>query len=187
MNSWRDGRDELGWKLSNKAFNLFMTQCRRNAEDGRDPLSSQPSDQDAPIQVQAVPLVKEHLLVLCDMFKSLKPVLRLVRGKNGTIQVGYVFGDASGEEGFGASWTRAVLDEIGYRFGIWGAFGEDTSSNLREFHNLVDSVERERPEISEARRFSYSPTTQWLKLLPTKALPRRQLSSTWWFACTKFR
>jgi hypothetical protein len=141
MNSWRDGRDELGWKLSNKAFNLFMTQCRRSAEEGRDPLSSQPSDQDAPIQVQAVPLFKEHLLVLCDMFKSLKPVLRLVRGKNGTIQVGYVFGDASGE-GFGASWTRAVLDEIGYRFGIWGAFGEDTSSNLREFHNLVDSVER---------------------------------------------
>ena len=141
MNSWRDGRDELGWKLSNTAFNLFMSQCRRNADDGRDPLSSQPSNQDAPTRVQAVPLFKEHLLVLVDMFKSIKPVLRLVRGKNGTIQVGYVFGDASGE-GFGASWTRAVLEEIGYRFGIWGAFGEDTSSNLREFHNLVDSVER---------------------------------------------
>jgi hypothetical protein len=141
LNSWRDGRDELGWKLSHKAFNLFMNQCRRNGEDGRDPVTSHPSNQDAPTQVQAVPLFKEHLLVLCDMFKSSKPVLRLVRGKNGTIQVGYVFGDASGE-GFGASWTRALLDEIGYRFGIWGSFGEDTSSNLREFHNLVDSVER---------------------------------------------
>ena len=94
-------------------------------------------NEEAPETVQAVPLLQDHILVLHSMFAADEPALRLVRGCE-LIEVMYVFGDASGE-GFGASWMRK--GSIKFRYGVWGVEGEGTSSNYREFRNLVDSLE----------------------------------------------
>jgi hypothetical protein len=48
------------------------------------------------------------------------------------------FGDASGG-GFGSSWDTS--QGINYRFGTWGENMDSESSNLREFLNLVDTLE----------------------------------------------
>jgi len=51
----------------------------------------------------------------------------------------YMFGNASGE-GFGSLWLGSE-GSISFRFGIWGADGDGTSSNYREFRNLVETLE----------------------------------------------
>ena len=48
------------------------------------------------------------------------------------------FGDASGG-GFGSSWSTDK--GINYRFGTWGSDMDEESSNLRELHNLVETLE----------------------------------------------
>ena len=70
------------------------------------------------------------------MFSAEDPVLRLVRGCK-TLEALYAFGDASAE-GFGASWLRSGT--IKFRYGVWGIESDGTSSNYREFRNLVDSL-----------------------------------------------
>ena len=52
-------------------------------------------------------------------------------------EVLYIFGDASGS-GFGSSWTEGI--SVGYRFGVWNEEGDGTSSNYREFCNLLDTL-----------------------------------------------
>ena len=83
-------------------------------------------------------LLFEHLTTLAALFEGFEPALRLIRG-SAVLEVGYVFGDASGS-GFGSSWTTKGV--IAFRFGIWGREGTDTSSNYREFRNLVETLER---------------------------------------------
>ena len=51
----------------------------------------------------------------------------------------YVFGDAS-RSGFGLSWTEVM--SIGYRFVVWNEEGDGTSSNHREFRNLVGKLKK---------------------------------------------
>ena len=50
----------------------------------------------------------------------------------------FSFGDASGG-GFGSSWQESK--RIAYRYGTWGENMEGQSSNLREFTNLVDTID----------------------------------------------
>ena len=95
------------------------------------------SDKNAPTRVKACPLFKEHLEVLRKMFSSNEPTLRLVRGCK-VLQAMYAFGDASGK-GFGTSWIRKGA--IKFRYGIWGAECDGSSSNYRKLRNLVDSLE----------------------------------------------
>ena len=139
MNSWRKGRDKEGWKLSNKAYQFFLRLGRKtsDAEDEVDAATWE-DDKEAPSSVKAQPLMKEHLQVLLEMFACKEPVLRLVRG-SAIYEALYIFGDASGL-GFGSSWELG--DQLGYRYGVWGLKGEDTSSNFRELLNLVETLER---------------------------------------------
>ena len=41
--------------------------------------------------------------------------------------------------GFGLSWTEGTF--VGYRFGVWNEEGDGTSSNFREFCNIVETLE----------------------------------------------
>ena len=75
-----------------------------------------------------------------DLLSGEYPALRLIRGAKTCLEVLYIFGDASGA-GFGASWNIPGSSNVGYRYGVWGVEGQDTSSNYREFRNLVDTLE----------------------------------------------
>ena len=134
MNSWRKDRDSEGWKLGKVAFEAMISQMRKNGS--WDPASG--GEQDAPLEVQAVPVLEEHLKALLVLFEGHKPTLRLIRGAS-IYEVCYVFGDASGE-GFGSSHLRSD-GSIGFRFGIWGSEGAGTTSNYRELRNLVETLE----------------------------------------------
>ena len=136
LNSWREGRDKAGWKLSNQAYSLFLQLGRRSEEDDYDEGVKRYND-DAPKMVKAVPLMKEHVNILVEMFISGKPVLRLMRGSS-IVEAMYIFGDASGL-GFGSSWH--MENQIHFRYGIWGLEGKDTSSNYRELRNLIETLE----------------------------------------------
>ena len=74
LSSWREGRDRSGWKISDKAYKIFLQLGRRN-EEGVDMTSMEvaPTEEDsaAPVQVKAQPLLKEHISILVEMF-SLK-------------------------------------------------------------------------------------------------------------------
>ncbi len=134
MNNWRSGRENSGWKLSRGARLALMTAMRGSKEWMGEPANYS----DAPVVVKAVPLLRFHLEALAELFKSAEPSLRLIRG-HALFEAMYVFGDASGE-GFGSSWLGSD-GSISFRFGVWGAEGIGTSSNYREFRNLVETLE----------------------------------------------
>ena len=135
MNSWRVGRDAVGWKLPAGAYAAMMAEMRGAGT------WSAPSFKNTrgPPFVTASPLLFGQLTALSKLFESPEPTLRLIRGAS-IYEACYVFGDASGE-GFGSSW----LDKkgtISFRYGIWGVEGEGSSSNYRELRNLVETLER---------------------------------------------
>ena len=136
MNSWRVDRNGDGWKMPWRAYKVFMALGRKAGAFEEEVLHHNRSE-DAPEVVKVLPLFVDHVKVLCLMFESEEPALRLVRGC-GVVEVMYVFGDASGE-GFGASWWKSGSTR--FRYCVWGEEGENTSSNYREFKNLVDSLE----------------------------------------------
>ena len=142
LNSWREGRDRDGWKMSEKTYNLYLELSRRreDCDNCFDTLGVPSKDnEEVPKRVRAKVLMKEHLHVLVDMFTSEEPVLRLVRG-SAILEALYIFGDASGL-GFGSSWL-SEKKEIKYRFGVWGSESDKTTSNYRELRNLVETLER---------------------------------------------
>ena len=87
--------------------------------------------------MKAVPCIFKQLEALYLLFGDIKPAIRLLIG---TVAVDfiYIFGDASGS-GFGFSQTEEYT--IGFRFGVWNEELNGTSSNYREFLNLVDTLE----------------------------------------------
>ena len=66
-----------------------------------------------------------------------EPALRLIRGA-AIVEVVYIFGHAYGS-GFGLSWIEGI--SVGYRFGVWNEEGNGTSSNYREFCDLLETLE----------------------------------------------
>ena len=98
MNTWREGRDQDGWK---------MASCMRS-----EAWSAKEEARDRPTLVKAAPMFFSHLHAMQMLFRSSKPTLRLsIRGTS-IYEVCYMFGDASGA-GFGSSsWTRGG-DHVG--------------------------------------------------------------------------
>jgi hypothetical protein len=135
MNSWRGGRDSLGWKLPARAYASMMSEMRGS---GSWPGPTR-SKTRGPEKVTASPLLYEQLCALSKLFESSEPTLRLIRGAS-IYEACYVFGDASGE-GFGSSWVDRE-GTISFRYGIWGREGAGSSSNYRELRNLVETLER---------------------------------------------
>ena len=141
LNSWREGRDKEGWKISQKSYQLFLDLGRRlkeNEDESDMEVASSEEDVNAPKQVKAKPFLRDHIFVLVEMFSNEEPVLRLVRG-SALYEALYIFGDASGP-GFGSFWLKGK--EISYRFGVWDEEATNTTSNYRELRNLVQPLER---------------------------------------------
>ena len=142
MESWRVGRDEDGWKLSTKGW---IEALAGEFEDGMKDMSLNEGKafykerKQGPVkeEVKVVPRLKGDLIALQDLFSSVTPPRRLVRGK-AISEFIYGFGDASGA-GFGASWEDR--GKVQYRFGTWGKDMDNSSSNFRELKNLVDTLE----------------------------------------------
>ena len=147
LNSWRPDRDRDGWKMNRKKFWRWV-QCARRSE--KESPTEVEADGIAPELVKASPLLYGHLEVLKDLLNAPSPTLKLIRGLKATMEVAYIFGDASGE-GFGS--TRCTIPSVGsttaefdkvqthYRLGVW--MGEDASehSNHKEFNHLVLTLE----------------------------------------------
>ena len=61
------------------------------------------------------------------------------------VVVQYEFRDASSTR-FESSWTTGV-DNISYRYGVWGKDKEDESSNFKELENPVDTLDEMKNDI----------------------------------------
>lgn len=130
LDSWREGRDEDGWKrIGHKGGQTeFVTK-------------------DAPVRVSAVPRLEADLSALILLTEGEKPPLRRVRSKK-VISLYYGFGDASAV-GFCSTFQKYMKasggytrdDVIHYRYGHWCQEKGEASSNYRELLNLVESLE----------------------------------------------
>lgn len=162
LNGWRWDRDLDGWKKSNKDWRKFWEDLEsgdgttngmewsdlgsrtEHWSDIKFMLKEEHQDDSAPVFVKGVPRFKQDLEVLSKLLESEVPSKRLIRGTK-IWEITYGFGDASGA-GFGMSWEKDCKNDtagsagISYRFGRWGREMDDSSSNLRELQNLVETL-----------------------------------------------
>ena len=164
LESWRDGRDSEGWKLSKTSAKEEEEYFQERDEDeddlliiekeegqvqqlnfGEDLVREPPSG-----VVEAVPRFVHDLEALLLLTDSDDPPSRPVRTKDIFFAV-YGFVDAA-KGGFGGSlemqqrnFAPPVHLESGVkiRIGNWLPDEEDTSSNFKEGTNLVETVEEE--------------------------------------------
>ena len=142
LNSWRDKRNEDGWKISDKAWlNLVMDRHDRGLlSDNELDQALEPSDAAiAPNFVKACSRFEADLNTLSRFFDLPDPPVVGIRTKK-IITVVYGFGDASGS-GLGATFTNGT--GFSYRVGVWGPDDAVESSNWKEFTNVVESLEEE--------------------------------------------
>ena len=149
LNGWQQGRDHNGWKLTRWEWDLFLAmEEEMEEEEGEHKISKSripskspsgdPKGASAPGEIKPVPRLSWDLSALQRLFCNEEPPQLLVRGQL-VHAVKYAFGDAS-KAGFGSSWISA--DGVKYRFGTWGRDMDNTSSNLRELKNLVDTLKK---------------------------------------------
>ena len=140
LNSWRVGRDIDGWKYSMSEWKELLAMEDARSEDihiarKEFTLRQQPGK---PAFVKVVRRLPTDLTCLKRLFGPDEPPHRLVRGTLIHSAL-YGFGDASGG-GFGSSWE--VEGKVKWRLGTWGSEdSENSSSNLRELKNLVETLE----------------------------------------------
>ena len=67
MNSWRNQRDQSGWKMSRRAYEAFLAESSSPGQSYRNHFSEK-EDEDAPEFVTAVPLLREHIKALLELF-----------------------------------------------------------------------------------------------------------------------
>jgi hypothetical protein len=148
--SWREGRDSEGWKMTRAALEAYL------ASRGDEAADLIPVDPEAPKEVTPVPRLERDLLSLSELMEGEEPAERVIRAKT-IVHIVYGFGDASGT-GFGSTSVRLKslgrLREIGepvpvgdstlrYRIGVWGKDVEGQSSNYRESRNIIETLEKE--------------------------------------------
>jgi hypothetical protein len=132
INSWRPGRDHEGWWLAQSTWQ----QLKKDDEDWS---RSEVKPDKIPINVEAVPRLKDNIKALGRLMKADNPPLKRARCKR-TAKVFYGFGDASGSS-FGA--TIQIRDHTHYKYGQWcHEVTKERSSNWRELNNLVEALER---------------------------------------------
>ena len=148
VDSWREGRDDEGWRMARCEIEAMLAS---RGDEAADLIQLEPK---APDRVFPVPRLERDLLSLEALMEGDQPAERVIRAKT-TVHVVYGFGDASGT-GFGSSLTRLKAmgswEKLGpptdpgtnglrYRIGVWGRDAEDASSNYRELRNVVEALE----------------------------------------------
>jgi hypothetical protein len=130
VDSWRPNRDSEGWRL--------RPQHVWRAEESGD-WEEHVSEPDGPVEVKAVPRLRQDLEALQVLTQGTQPPFRRVRG-SATGCAYYGFGDASGSA-FGA--TIQIGNEVEYECGQWSLeVVEEETSNWKEIANLVRALYR---------------------------------------------
>ena len=122
LESWRDDRDDDGWRLPEKD--------RRKRKHGEMSSSSVP-----PKEVKQSPRFRSDVAALMELTKDDTPPKIQARPSTGS-KVAIVFGDASGE-GFGSSLWLYGTNTVETEHGLWTREYGSRSSNYRELYNLV--------------------------------------------------
>lgn len=163
VDSWRDGRDDDGWKLNLDARTTEALRKRRDGtpeenlkealkevkeavDDEVDSLPAnnmKPSKKNhnvAPLEVHGAKRLGSDLEALDKMFSPIEPVKRHTRAKHHSM-VKFGFSDASGD-GYGSGLGK-LKSRPNLRFGKWGIYfsSSDVSSNNRELRTIVDGIE----------------------------------------------
>jgi len=132
LESWRDGRDAEGWKLSVLADRAAYMESQDLGEV--DP------EGEAPPEVKATPGLVRDAKALLQFFAPEAPLLLPVRPRSKDM-VAYVGGDASGN-GFGAG-TQIGGDRVYVQHGQWKEEDSKRGSNWREGANLANRLLRD--------------------------------------------
>jgi len=155
LESWRFGRDDDGWKYGTQQMMKWLNEEVDLEEDGgaetvtksnwKEAFKSykEKHQGEAPTKVKPVGRLISDLKALNKILEPKLPIHRLVRGTK-IKKIELVFGDASGA-GFGSTW-ETHNGTIRYRYGLWGDDMKESSSNLRELLNLVDTLEKMKEE-----------------------------------------
>ena len=168
MDSWREGRNQKGWKIKSVAWDedeefnraeFLDVEETDGLKEPPDPLRLRDSQNKAgsknssmydnhPELLIAVPRLAKDLKALKIFLSATKVPWRFVHGNKIGIAL-YGFGDAS-KAGFGAS-LEELDGNIWFRLGVWGSVLENESSNFRELINLVEAIEARVSEGSGLR------------------------------------
>ena len=164
LESWRDHRDEDGWKLNKNQIKNSIDSALRceDVEDAREfELEEDDEDlwhsiggekvidpkviKDVPLLVKPVTRLRDDITALIHLTESKTPPKRYIRGSGKICVVRYGFVDASGN-GFGSSieLDGVILFETGvYKDKASPGYrtGSHESSNYKEFENLVIFLE----------------------------------------------
>ncbi len=159
IDSWRDGRDENGWKVldvlvstvpsrrsksgKEEDINEELKEIKDVVDDFVDSMggtSNQGGVEGPPLEVSPVTRLLFDLQALIQLFGGDEPIVRYVRALYADL-VKFGFGDASGA-GYGSALAR-LKGRPNIRHGKWALFysTENTSSNFRELRNTVDAIE----------------------------------------------
>jgi hypothetical protein len=151
------GRDDSGWKLTPREWAAFIYEAVASGKMVQDeadamqeavremappvPMASTPPKAPLPPPKLVVPVERfeDDVKALTVLFDTDKPVQKLIRAAR-VYTILYGFADASGS-GFGS--TVLGEDGIRYRIGTWDSDTEESSSNFREFENVVEALKEE--------------------------------------------
>ena len=141
--SYLPKRSGEGWKIKDLEWIAFLEQekCegRMSEEEVDLMLKFKYDPKNRPKEISLVPRFYSCLTALTLFFESETPPIITDRSTEINLLV-YGFVDAS-KSGFGASLDYE--NNIRYRIGVWGPDEENSSSNFREFANLVETLEVE--------------------------------------------
>ncbi|KAL7579129.1 hypothetical protein ACA910_019156 [Epithemia clementina (nom. ined.)] len=136
LESWREDRDEDGWKMTPRERALV----NRGDDEARDVVGGNYNPNlKTPDMVVPAPRFKDDVRVLFELTKASHPPRILVR-LTGQAIAALMFGDASGT-GFGTLLWLQGSSEVHAEHGIWTKAYGARSSNFRELYNLVSWIE----------------------------------------------
>jgi hypothetical protein len=136
-------RDADGWRLSDKAWEIFVMHLIENGsiteEEAQNMLNGNSNPTSIPEFVTPLPQLVDDIYTLKMFFSAETPPIIQDRHRKVTI-VRYGFAEVSGS-GFGSIIQNK--DGLVYRVGTWGKDEESELSNYREFENVVEAVSHE--------------------------------------------
>ena len=133
IDGWRDDRDERGWRKKRYTRPDWI-------EGGKHEVPVSDASYRGPEYVKSVPRLERDIKALTQLTLTPKPPLVVARSIKSLLFL-YGFGDASGS-GFGFLSQFGGSDTITYEYGQWPCtVASETSSNYKEFTNMVDSIE----------------------------------------------
>jgi hypothetical protein len=127
LDSWRNNRDDDGWKLTSSSDEYVESKFMVFEEEIPPPT------------VQPMPRLAQDVEALEELTRSIEPPRVRVRPDSGCLAA-FLYGDASGE-GFGTSLWYTGSTGVDTEYGEWTKEFSSQSSNEREMYNLVLKIE----------------------------------------------